>query len=307
MVPLSNISVERPHGGYGVAFPPNPNTEAQLATEINLKAKVNADGTWDSTFTISRIADNPFCGGHSQMVDGSYLFVGGDSSLWPLMDGTVIQPDGHYARRIFAPCVGQNCQGNWQIQTPMTTPRWYPTVTTLHTGSQIIVGGVTTYIDIGSPINNNNPTYEYYPSKTGNWPRNLELLSWCFPFCLYPLVLQMPSGDVMMTASNKSIVVNPVTDQITFPIPDLIAPDHMPWIYPYTPTYTILPMTIKNNYRFVVQYCGGTSAAKESVAPASEQCWQVAPLEKNPTWTRIDNMPHKRVMIDSVILPGNLN
>lgn len=105
----------------------------------------------------------------------------------------------------------------------------YPTVTTLYDGSRIIIGGVTGNLDLNKP-EGNNPTYEYYPSKQGQWPRKLELLVWCFPFCLYPATIQIPTGEVFVMASNKTIILDPITEEIRFQILDVIAPDHMPWV-----------------------------------------------------------------------------
>lgn len=172
----------------------------------------------------------------------------------------------------------------------------------------LISGGVTTNIDLDNPSDNNNPTFEYYPSKAGAYPKHLDLLSWSYPFCLYPLQFQLPSRNVMIMAANKSVILNPANDEITFKIPDLIAPDHAPWIYPFTPTYVMLPLTEKNNFRCVLMVCGGSvqSTIKTS-KDASKQCWTIGPDDEKPTWTRVDDMPHGRVMPDSVILPGIQN
>jgi hypothetical protein len=77
-------------------------------------------------------------------------------------------------------------------------------------------------------------------------------------------------------------------------------------IYPFTPTFTVLPITIRNGYRFEIMFCGGSVASlAQTSKDASKQCWKIAPSESNPVWTRLDDMPHGRVMPDSVILPGN--
>jgi hypothetical protein len=221
------------------------------------------------------------------------------------MDGTVNDIDGHFGRRVYNPCTKSSCSaGEFFEDVDMTTGRWYPTVVTMYDGRQIIAGGVTGNLDMNKP-EGNNPTYEYYPSKEGAWPKPLDILQWCFPHCLYPLMLQMPSGNIMLMASNKTIVIDPRTEGIKFTIPDLIAPDQMPWQYPFTPTFTVLPMTIKNKHRYVVKVCGGSRASVASTTKeASKQCWEIAPEEPNPRWKRGQDMPHARVMPDSVLLPG---
>jgi hypothetical protein len=290
------LCVERAHT---LPYAPNPFTQAAVAVEIDLKAKVNDDGTWEAAFAVVPVESSPFCGGHSQRADGNILFVGGDNGRWEQMDGSFKNADGHMHRRLYNACVDQTCtNGKWVENELMSTGRWYPSVTTLYNGNQIIVGGVIGNIDMSKP-EGNNPTYEYYPSKEGEWPKQLDLLSWCFPYCLYPTVTQLPSGNVFIMASNKSITLNPETEELKFNIPDLIAPDHMPFIYPHTPTFTVLPLTKTNGFRFVIQVCGG-SVASEAVTTklASKQCWQIAPDDPNPKWERQDDMPHARVIIN---------
>ncbi|KAL2913496.1 hypothetical protein HK105_206956 [Polyrhizophydium stewartii] len=63
---------------------------------------------------------------------------------------------------------------------------------------------------------------------------------------------------------------------------------------------TVLPMTIKNNFKFTLQICGGS---RQTTIDASPMCWQISPEDASPQWTRIDDMPRGRLMIDSVIMP----
>ena len=151
-----------------------------------------------------------------------------------------------------------------------------------------------------------NPTYEYYPAKSGSWPRNLEILEWAFPFVLYPMAFQMPSGNVFLFVSNKSISINPKTDQIYNRIPDLVVERHFPFIYPYTPTMVLLPLTKKNNYKATVLLCGGSRRGPDDFPIGSNQCYKLSPDDPSPKWEREDDMPFGRVMPDSVILPGKI-
>jgi hypothetical protein len=68
-------------------YPPNANTQAAVATEINLMAKVNDDGTWVSSFTPIPILSNPYCGGNAHTASGQVLLIGGDRQSLPQMDG----------------------------------------------------------------------------------------------------------------------------------------------------------------------------------------------------------------------------
>ncbi|EGF83420.1 hypothetical protein BATDEDRAFT_84971 [Batrachochytrium dendrobatidis JAM81] len=292
---------ERPHSKY----PTNPLTNGMISTEIDLLngASISSFTQWTSKFTPLQMDTSAFCGGHAQMSNGAIFQVGGDYT-GVLSDGTSnIYPDGRRGRRIYNPCPAdaQNCVGSWTSLSDMTTERWYPSVATLADGSQIIIGGSTSNLDY-SRLNasENNPTYEYYPSKAGQWPRTLPILAWAFPFMLYPMVFTMPSERVFLFVSNKTVIIDPKTDELSYTVPDMPVLDHLPWIYPYAPTMTVLPMTIKNNWEFKIQICGGSKASNTDASP---MCWQINPENANPTWKKVDDLPNPRVMIDSIILP----
>jgi hypothetical protein len=297
------LCVERPHV---MPYPFNSYTNSEISVEINLKASKTADGKWESNFTVVPVNDMPVCGGHSQRADGTIGFFGGDRTKWSRADGTDSFPEGHFASRTYTPCKTEGCvAGNWTNQEDMTTARWYPTVTTLYNGHQIIVGGLVGYLDLTNPVGN-NPTWEYWPAREKlNQDESLDgirgLLEWCFPFCMYPMVVQLPSGGVFVMANSRSVTLDIKTDISKATAEPLDAPNHAPWIYPYSPTFTVLPMTAKNNYRFVIQICGGNEL-DDSNRLASKQCWQLAP-EESKIWTRVEDMPQARVMPDSVILP----
>jgi hypothetical protein len=150
-----------------------------------------------------------------------------------------------------------------------------------------------------------NPTYEYYPPKsTGVWPQTLEILQWAWPFVLYPMAFQMPSGNIFLFVSNKSIIINPKTDQIYSTVPDLVVDKHHPFIYPYTPNMVLLPLTKKNNYKASVLICGGSDKGVNDAPVSSQQCYKISPEDPSAKWIREDDMPVGRVMPDSIILPG---
>ena len=149
-----------------------------------------------------------------------------------------------------------------------------------------------------------NPTYEYYPPKSGAWPRNLEILQWAWPFVLYPMAFQMPSGNVFLFVSNKTVLINPKTDEIYHTVPDLIVENHHPFIYPYTPNMVMLPMTRGNKYRSTLLLCGGSDKGENDAPKSSKKCFKVSPDDAAPKWEQEDDMPFGRVMPDSVILPG---
>lgn len=209
-------------------------------------------------------------------------------------------------RRIFKPCPVDSpatCVGSWANLSPMTSGRWYPTIVTLGDGTNIIIGGSTKNLDFSVLLaSDNNPTYEYYPSKPGAWPKTLDILNWAFPFMLYPPASVLPSGGVFVFVSNKTVVIDPTTDTIKN-LPDAPLLDHSPWIYPYTPTWTILPMTIKNNFTHELMICGGSRGGANHIE-ASNLCMRIQADAPDAKWVPSTPMPRKRVMPDSILLPG---
>ncbi|KAJ3017064.1 hypothetical protein HKX48_003745 [Thoreauomyces humboldtii] len=280
----------------------------------------------ESTFINSQATSQPlpvpqvpFCSGHSMTQTGGVLVAGGDM---PYVVGK--NWDGKQSIREYHPApktIGQGQQplGTWSVYANMTTPRWYPTVATLAAGNHIIVGGsysnpadALLYFPEADQIDQNNPTYEYYPPKTGalwvNGYVNLTLLDDAFPAMLYPLVFQLPSGKVFVFANTFANLIDPVTDTIT-KLPDLPNEglDHSPWTYPFTPTAALLPLRPSNNYLATVQICGGTVISivdSAGLPKAATTCMQISPEAPNgAVWTRVEDLPTGRVMPDVVILP----
>jgi hypothetical protein len=267
----------------------NPYTGGSMITEISL---LDESGNYNPKFQRVPLPTSAFCGGHAQRADGSILLVGGDVTSIPNVVG-----DGTKGKRIYTPCAEKDCKGEWSILPDMENGRWYPTVITLADGKQIIISGVYDYLDPAK--NNNNPTYEYYPRKPGKGEIELEILKWAFPFHLYPPAFQMPLGDVFLFVSNKSVMLNTQTEQVRNSIPDLVDDDHKPWIYPFSPSMLMLPLSPRNNYRATLMICGGSKRTSED---ASSHCYQITPEDTSPEWKRVQDMPHARVMNDGILV-----
>jgi len=294
------VCVERPHE---LPYPQNPNTNGNVATEISLKDNA---GNFQSSFQTVPMESNAFCGGHAMLGDGSILFVGGDAR-----NDTGLK-DGRKTIRQYNPCLPGKCtdtKGGFTELYQMSTERWYPTIVTLGDGNAIIISGSKDSLEldkIDAPIQ--NPTYEYYPPKSGEWPKNLEILTWAWPFVLYPMAFQLPSGNVFLFVSNKTVIINPKTDEIYNDLVSdlLLAPNHYPFIYPYSPTMVMLPLTKENNYKATLLLCGGSERDLNNGGNpiSSNKCFKVSPDGTSPAkWEREDNMPIARVMPDSVLLP----
>lgn len=285
-------------------YPINPFTNGRIGSEINLLGNVLANGSWAATWIQKPIFNNAFCAGHSLLPNGSILVIGGDNQSMADPDGSLYTIDGRRGRRIYDPCNAPACEsqgGAWTDLPPMTSERWYPTLATLKDGSVIVVSGTTQNLDFDNLGPINNPTYEYWPMKTsGQWPRKLDILEWAFPHSLYPMVFQLPSGGVFLFVSNKTVIIDPDTENISFKVPDMPPMDHSPWIYPHTPQMTMLPLSKKNGYKSVLQVCGGVKLTSRE---ASNMCWRINPDDPSPQWERGDDMPHARVMPDGVLLP----
>ena len=113
------------------------------------------------------------------------------------------------------------------------------------------------------------------------------------------MAFQLPSGRVFLFVSNRTVLIDPKTEAVSSPIPDLTV-THRPWIYPYTPTMVLLPLTRLNAYTAELLLCGGS----EMNGLASRQCWKVKPDVRGATWVREQDMPIGRLMPDSALMPG---
>ena len=119
----------------------------------------------------------------------------------------------------------------------------------------------------------------------------------------YPMAFQLPSGGIFLFVSNKTVIIDPETDEIINKVPDMPVMDHAPWIYPHSATMTMLPLSKKNGYKSVLQACGGSKLSSKEASP---MCWTINPDDDSPQWVRVDDMPHGRLMPDSILLPGIL-
>ena len=125
------------------------------------------------------------------MQNGDIFYAGGDNRSLTNSEGAEFISNGRRGRRVFQSCSGNDCSvGTWTRFKDMSSERWYPTVATLADGTGIIIGGSTSNLDFDGPLDNNNPTYEYWPEKEGKWPRTLEILEKNWPHNLYPPVFQ---------------------------------------------------------------------------------------------------------------------
>lgn len=129
--------------------------------------------------------------------------------------------DGGKAIRFLDPCEDDDtCEWGDFPALYMTTRRWYPTLETLEDGSAIIIGGcewggyvrvakscfVLSFVSFEEQLtldarfpsqvntaDENNPTYEFFPSKGA--PVTMNILQNSLPANLFALTWLLPSGE----------------------------------------------------------------------------------------------------------------
>jgi len=203
--------------------------------------------------------------------------------------------------RLFTPCDDGNC--DWQSIGAMTTRRWYPTLETLEDGSIIIIGGC----DWGGYVNDenqNNPTYEFYPSRGS--VMGLNILTTTLPTNLYPLTWLLPSGRLFIN-SNLGNEIFDYKNAIEYPLP---ATPHAVRTYPASAATGMMPLTPANNYTATIWFCGGTDLQPDqwvltyniAGVAADNSCISITPDESGE-WQDEDDLPEGRSMGSMINLP----
>ncbi|KAK9812389.1 hypothetical protein WJX73_007024 [Symbiochloris irregularis] len=250
------------------------------------------------TYTPLRITDAPFCGGHIYGPEDRTIIIGGDNKYLngsTLVNGlqTVREYDFDAENITFA----QN----------LSSPRWYPTLATLPSGSVFVAGGAITEAGgyDGADPRYNNPSYQIYSPlyKTMTPSVFMQQLEDTWPISLYPWLFLMPfSGSMLMMAGNQTRVYRNVDfslDAGYASVPDL----PVPISHPQTATVLALPLDPAKNYSVEVLVMGGCSKNHCSKrTPASALSWRIQIGTKGQKWTQ-EQMPSRRVMGASVLLP----
>jgi hypothetical protein len=221
---------------------------------------------YDLVTNVGRPMDavtNTFCAGGNVLGNGTWLNVGGNKAVTyggiadPPLSGPYDDPDGGESLRVLDPCDDGNC--DWVLLSPMTSKRWYPTVETLEDGSVIILGGCTDggYVNVG---NQNNPTYEFFPSKGD--PIFSPILNNTPPVNLFPLTWLLPSGKLLIQSNWKTVLLdrNANVEEPLDDIPDAVR------TYPASAGTAMLPLTPDNNWTATILFCGGTNQQSNQCA-----------------------------------------
>ncbi|KAI8451196.1 copper radical oxidase [Phakopsora pachyrhizi] len=280
----------------------------------NNELKLDGLPVWGTSYdtetnvaTPMKINSNTFCAGGNVLGNGTWLNVGGNQgvSYGGLNIVNNIDPyknkDGGKSIRLLNPCDDNSC--GWTETTAMTTRRWYPTLETLEDGSIIIIGGD----DWGGYVNDkgqNNPTYEFFPSKGD--VIGLNLLTTTLPANLYPLTWLLPSGNLFINANLGNAILNykSNTEYALANVP------HAVRTYPGSAANAMLPLTPANNWTATILFCGGSNLQPDqwvlnwniAAYPADATCVKITP-DVDTAWKDDDSMPEGRSMGNFIFLP----
>ncbi|BGP45591.1 hypothetical protein JCM10450v2_001410 [Rhodotorula kratochvilovae] len=256
------------------------------------------------------IVTNSFCAGGNVLGNGTWVNIGGNQAIGygglnanpltgPYQDGD----GGKATRRLDCDASGNNCEWIDDGTNYMTTRRWYPTLETLEDGSMIVVGGC----DWGGYVNDegqNNPTYEFYPSRGG--PVGLNILTTTLPANLFPLIWLLPSGNIFIQA-NWGTEIFDYKNNVEYPLADI---PHAVRTYPGSAATAMLPLTPANNWTATIMFCGGTDLQPDqwttnwNIAgyPADSTCVSMTP-DVSTDWVDEEPLPEGRVMGNWILLP----
>ncbi|KIY67090.1 copper radical oxidase [Cylindrobasidium torrendii FP15055 ss-10] len=282
----------------------------------NNPAQINGHPAYASAFDLDSntarpmdIITNAFCAGGNVMGDGTWLNVGGNQAVTygglqaesQNGGGPYDDPDGRNSLRTLKPCSDDKC--DWEIVGDMTTQRWYPTVETLPDGTLIILGGCQN----GGYVNDryqDNPTYEFFPSKGA--PVHSNILATTLPVNLYPLTWLLPSGKILVQSNYDTVLLDHETgdEKPLDKMPDAVR------TYPASAGTIMLPLTPANNFTATVLFCGGTNLQSEQWVTswpiveygASTSCQKISP-DVSPSYTPDDPLPVARSMANFIFMP----
>ncbi|CAE7079095.1 unnamed protein product [Rhizoctonia solani] len=261
-------------------------------------------------FRAMDVVTNSFCAGGAVLGNGTWLNVGGNQAItWGGLtassqtgnSGPYYNADGGKAIRLLDPCQDKKC--NW-VEATMSTRRWYPTLETLDDGSMIIIGG-NQWGGFVNSAGQNNPTYEFFPSKGD--PVGLNILTTTLPANLFPLTWLLPSGNLFIQTNWGTEVFNYKTNT-EYTLDDI---PHAVRTYPASGASIMLPLTPANNWTATLLFCGGSDLQPDqwvenwaiAAYPADATCVKMTP-DVESKWSDDDSLPEGRSMGNMIALPN---
>ena len=184
----------------------------------------------------------------------------------------------------------QNDEGGY---LRMLSRRWYPTVEALEDGTMIVIGG-DQWGGYVNGLNQDNPTYEFFPRNGTDQTYYLPFLHDTLPTNLFPLTWLLPSGRLFMQASRSSIVYDWRTNTTTY-LPDM---PYSTRVYPASAASALLPLIPDNDYTPTVLFCGGSNPPTFGAStgpgfnitalPADNSCVRISPDNAGANYTDDD-------------------
>jgi len=249
---------------------------------------------------------NSFCAAGAHLSNGTLVDTGGNPVIF------TGDSSGLQGIRLFTPCDDGQCdiyENPTRIR--LTSPRWYPSASRLDDGSVIIFGGQSA----GGYVNSkglNNPTYEFYPPKNIHGHNGTQIPSQLLADTLnanqFPIVFELPDGNLFITANTQPMIFNWKTNVETR-LP--VIPNGVRVTSPFSAGAVLLPLTPANSYTPEVLICGG-STINDTIAPstlstqipASSQCVRMVltPAGIAAGW-QVESMPQPRIMPNTILLP----
>lgn len=221
------------------------------------------------------------------------------------VDGTLVSTGGFNNGSDTARYLGL-CNGCKWREHPRTLAngRWYSTQVTLADGRFMVFGG------------RRSPTYEFLPVEGQRNPQ-----ATLFPLLietndrvennLYPFVYLNTDGNLFVFANNRSVLLNPYTQQVIREFPVLPGGARN---YPASGSSALLPIVMRPGgimEKTEVLVCGGAGHdaffwadehRPKVFNPANDDCGRMEINSPNPQW-KIERMPSPRILGDAMILP----
>jgi hypothetical protein len=271
-------------------FGTSPANNGTGAYEMDYSLVGTANASYSDVWREMHVKTDVFCAASITLPDRAarQIDIGGwsgDSTFgvrlyWP--DG---KPGVH----------GQNDWQENQFEVSLLNGRWYPSAMTLANGSILVMGGEEG--SNGAPV----PTLEVLPSPSGE-VITCDYLQRTDPNNLYPFLVVLPSGGILVAYYNEARILDPVSLQTkrTLPnIPGAVYNDAGGRTYPFQGTAMVLPQHAPYSDPLELLICGGSVPFTEI---ALDNCVTIAPDVPNANWT-LERMPSKRLMPNIVALP----
>ncbi|UPX16920.1 uncharacterized protein EKO05_0007301 [Ascochyta rabiei] len=238
---------------------------------------------------LNGLKTDVFCAASLTMPDraGRVINVGGWSA------------DSLFGVRMYWPngAAGVNGTNDWQENSnelKLQTTRWYPSSMIMPNGSILVVGGENG--SNGPSV----PNMEVLPRAGGL--KYAQYLLDTDPYNLYPFLVVLPSGGIMIQYYNEARILNENTlDPIKIlpKVPATVNDDTGGRTYPLEGSQVLLPQNFPYQEPLEVLICGGAGRAP---AWGIDNCVTIQPDIPDPEWT-IERMPSRRVMSCMTTLP----